>query len=48
MNLILTWSEDCIVSSAVGDTKFKITETKFYVPVVLLSTQDNRKLLEQL
>ena len=27
---------------------FKITETKLYVPVVTLSTQDDNKLLEQL
>ena len=35
-------------SSATGKTKFKITETKLYVPVVTLSTQDNVKLLKQL
>ena len=28
--------------------KIKITDTKLYVPVVPLSTQDNAKLLEQL
>ena len=28
--------------------KFQITETKLYVPVVTLSTQDNAKLLQQL
>ena len=27
---------------------FKITDTKLYVPVVTLSTQDDKKLLEQL
>ena len=27
---------------------YKITETKLYVPVVTLSTQDNAKLLKQL
>ena len=48
INLILTWSEDCIISSATGATKFKITDTKLYVPVVTLSTQDNAKLLQQL
>ena len=31
-----------------GGTKFKLTETKLYVPVVTLSTQDNAKLLQQL
>ena len=29
-------------------TLFAITDTKFYVPIVTLSTQDNAKLLEQL
>ena len=37
-----------INSSANGETKFEITETKLYVPVVTLSTQDNAKLLQQL
>ena len=48
INLILTWSEDCVISSATGTTKFEITYTKLYVPVVTLSTQDNAKLLQQL
>ena len=48
INLILTWSEDCLISPATGETKFKITDTKFYVPVVTLSIQDNAKLLQQL
>ena len=48
INLILTWSEDCVISSATGATKFKITNTKLYVPVLTFSTQDNEKLLEQL
>ena len=48
INLILTWSEDCVISSATGATKFKITDTKLDVPVLTFSTQDNEKLLEQL
>ena len=48
VNLILTWSPTCFISSPNGETKFKITETKLYVPVVTLSTQDNAKLLQQL
>ena len=48
VNLILTWSKDCVISSATGETKFAITETKLYVPVVTLSTEDNAKLLQQL
>ena len=31
-----------------SDAKFAITETKLYVPVITLSTQDNAKLLQQL
>ena len=47
-NLISIWSEDCVISSATGGTKFKITDRKLYVLVVILSPQDNAKLLEQL
>ena len=45
IELILTWSKDCVISSATGETKFAITETKLYVRVVTLSTEDNAKLL---
>ena len=48
VNLILTWSKDCVITNSTGAGKFKITETKLYVPVVTLSTQDNAKLLLQL
>ena len=48
INLILTWSTDYVISSATEETKFAMTDTKRYVPVVTLSTQDNAKLLEQL
>ena len=48
VNLILTWSKNCVISSATGETKFTITETKLYVLAVTLSTQDNAKLLHQL
>ena len=44
----MTWSRDCIITNLTGAGKFKITETKLYVPVVTLSTQDNAKLLQQL
>ena len=46
--LILTWSKDCVITSPEGEVKFAITETKLYVLVVTLSTQDNAKLLQQL
>ena len=48
INLILTWSRDCVITNSTGAGKFKITEIKLYVPVVTLSTQDNAKLLQQL
>ena len=34
--------------SATGLKKFAITDTKLYIPVVTLLTQDNSKLLQQL
>ena len=46
INLILTWSENCVISSATGAAKFKITDTKIYVPVAALLTEDNAKLLK--
>ena len=50
INLILTWFANCIIFNAAvnQDTTFAITDTKLYVPVVTLSIDDNRKLLQQL
>ena len=48
VNLILTWSKDCVITNSTGEEKFAITETKLYVPIVTLSTKDNEKLLQQL
>ena len=48
VNLILTWFKDCIITNSTGEGEFAITETKLYVLVVTLSTQDNAKLLQQL
>ena len=66
INLILTWSENCVLTSkatrdagpdrdpAVAaidnptNATFQITDTKLYVPVVTLSTENDKKLLEQL
>ena len=51
VNLILTWSSTCVIVSTnnanQGET-FTITNTRLYVPVVTLSTQENAKLLQQL
>ena len=48
INLILSWSDKCVLSNETKATTFAIKDTKFYVPVVALSTQDNVKLLKRL
>ena len=49
INLILTESHICVLSNAAAQAAtLAITDTKFYVPVETLSTQDNAKLLLQL
>ena len=51
VNLILTWSSRCVlIATAVQNqaATFEITDTKLYVPVVTLSTQENTKFLQQL
>ena len=47
-NLILTWSSTCVITNSTGAGRFAITDTKLYVLVITLSTQDNSKLLQQL
>ena len=49
INLILTWSVNYFISNVNANqaTTFAITDTKLYVPVIL-STQNNAKLLQQL
>ena len=50
INLDLNWSKNCFIAANNADqaTTYSITDTKLYVPVVTLSTQDNAHLLEQL
>ena len=48
INLIITWSSTCVITNFTGVGTFLITDTKLYVSVVTLSTQDNIKLLQQL
>ena len=48
ISLILTWPKSCVFFSKTGETEFAITDTKLYVLVVTLSTEDNIKLLKQL
>ena len=40
----MKWYENCILSSAGTAATFTITDTKLYVPVVTLKTEDNVKL----
>ena len=46
INIDLSWSEDCVISSATGETKYAVTDTKHYNSVVTLSTEDNIKLVK--
>ena len=48
INLILAWSGKYVLSKDTKTKTFAITDTKLYVPVITLSTQDNAKLLEQI
>ena len=50
INLGLNWSKKCVIAASNEDQEatFSITDTKLYVPVATLSTQNNVKLLEQL
>ena len=58
--MILTWSKNCVLADmtvnaaanpaivAPSGAKFKITDTKLYVPVVTLSKENEIKLLERI
>ena len=48
VNLILSRSSTCAIINFTGEGRFAIADTKLYVQVVTLSTQDNAKLLQQL
>ena len=48
VNLILAWSSTCVITNSTGAGRFAITDTKRYVPVITLSTQDNSSLFQQL
>ena len=47
INLTLLWSENCAFVNSVDAETLAITDTKFYVLVVLLLTKDDTKLLKQ-
>ena len=44
VELSLRWYENCILSNVAGDSTFKMTDAKLYVPIVTLKTGDNAKL----
>ena len=49
VSLQLIWSKKCFlaaVTAADQEPKFKITDTKRFIPVVALSTKDDVKLLK--
>ena len=51
INISVTWSEKCFIVNRTADgqePKFPIVDTNIYVLVVILSAQDNSKLLQQL
>ena len=51
INFILICSANCFIIDAPGNNHvpiFTMTDSKLYVPVVTLSTQDNAKILQQL
>ena len=51
VNIILTWSSTCVLiatNTPNQNATFAISDTKLYVPVVTLSTQENTKFFQQL
>ena len=49
VNLILTWSSTCVLTATGHQNRaatFAITDTKLFVPVVTLSTQENSKFFQ--
>ena len=47
INLILTWSENCIISPATGAIKIKITDAKPYVFAITSLTGNKKNLIEE-
>ena len=48
VHLELNWIEDCILSNDGDSAKFKITDAKLHVQIVILSAKDNANLTKQL
>ena len=47
IKLNLTWKKECVLSTDNDNAVFIINDTKMYVPVVALSKEDNKDLIEQ-
>ena len=48
IHLELSWTKNCVLFNTNANTRFKITNTNLYVPIVNLSSKDNVKLLKLL
>ena len=48
MNFMLNWSANCFITTLIGAGTFAIRDTKLYISLVTLSTQDHKKLVWQL
>ena len=48
VHLELTWTKGCLLSNVADNTKFQLTDTKLYVPVVTLSANNNINFTKQL
>ena len=47
IKLNLTWKKESVLSTDAGDAVFIINDTKMYVPIVILSKEDNKDFIEQ-
>ena len=47
IKLNLTWKKECVLSTNAGEAVFIINDTKLYVPVVILSKEDNKDFIDQ-
>ena len=43
IHLELSWTKDFVLANTNANTRFKITNTNLYVPIVTLSSKDNVK-----
>ena len=47
IKLNLTWNKECVLSNGVGEAVFVFNDAKLYVPIVMLSKEDNKDFIEQ-